>query len=74
MSRFPSEMYPVLAFQVAPGLFPSLEEHQYLQKYIYFSRKIDELSNKYIKEIIKGKKYVAIHLRNGIDFVSLCFS
>ena len=68
--RFPSSKYPVLAFQGAPGHFPSLQQNQHLQKYIYFSNNILSEANRYIKEVMGRKKYVAIHLRNGIDLVS----
>ena len=59
----------VYAFQGAPGDFPSTEDNQQLQKYITFSKLIDEKSNEFIENTVKGVPYVAIHLRNGEDMV-----
>jgi len=72
VTRFPSQSFPVLAFQGAPGHFPSLQSHQYLQKFIHFSSYLENLAQDYIKNTMNNKRYVAIHLRNGIDFTRVC--
>ena len=68
--RFPSSKFPVLAFQGAPGNFPSLREHQFLQKYVEFSERLSKQADDYIKNELKGDQYIGIHLRNGQDMVS----
>lgn len=59
----------MIAFQGAPGSFPSTPATQHIQKYIEFSQKILLLADEFIREEMKGKRFVAIHLRNGIDLV-----
>ena len=71
-STFPQRKYPVLAFHGAPGHFPSLQMNQHLQKYIHFSEHISKKADDFIKNEIKGERYVGIHLRNGIDMTRVC--
>ncbi|XP_065647338.1 GDP-fucose protein O-fucosyltransferase 1 isoform X3 [Hydra vulgaris] len=72
IQRFPSYKFPVLAFQGAPGNFPSLREHQYLQKYLEFSDQLNNQADDYIKNELNGNQYIAIHLRNGQDMLGIC--
>lgn len=72
LTRFPASEYPVIAFQGAPGSFPSTPATQHIQKYIEFSQKILLLADEFIREEMKGKRFVAIHLRNGIDLTRVC--
>ena len=68
-SRFPSSTYPVYAFKGAPGNFPSLPEHHFIQKYLHFSRMLESIADDYIRDEMGGQPYLAIHLRNGLDMV-----
>ena len=61
----------MLAFQGAPGDFPSKEENQNVQNYLKFSDYIDESSDQYINREMNGEPYIAIHLRNGGDMVGI---
>lgn len=70
--RFPPSQHLVLAFQGAPGDFPSKEENQNVQNYLKFSDYIDESSDQYINREMNGEPYIAIHLRNGGDMLSVC--
>ena len=70
VSRFPPSKYLVYAFQGAPGDYPSKQENHDIQKYIKFSKYIDQKSDEFIKDEMNGDPFVAIHLRNGGDMVS----
>jgi len=70
--RFPPSKYLVYAFQGAPGDYPSLKVNQYIQKYIEFSKFIHRRSDEYIANELKNEVFVAVHLRNGGDMVSVC--
>eukprot|EP00794_Sanderia_malayensis_P015908 gene15908-17508_t len=72
LERFPVSQYLVMAFQGAPGDYPSLERNQAIQKYIKFSDHINSLSDKFIIKEMKGEAFVAVHLRNGGDMVNVC--
>jgi peptide-O-fucosyltransferase len=61
----------VLAFTGAPGAFPVLEKDVQLQKYIKWSDQINQKADSLIDSYRKNpeEKLLALHLRNGIDFV-----
>ena len=67
--RFTASEYPVLAFKGSPGNFPSLPEHHSIQKYLKFSKRIEKIADDFLSNEMKGKRYLAIHLRNGRDMV-----
>jgi len=69
--RYPPSVYPVLAMRGAPASFPMQSEHRHLQRYLTFSRRIDDEAQQYIDKHFPQKKFVGIHLRNGADWVSL---
>lgn len=69
--RFPPSKYLVYAFQGAPGDYPSLQENHFIQNYIKFSKYVNKISDDFIKNELNGEKFVAIHLRNGGDMVSI---
>lgn len=69
--KFPHRKYPVLAFHGVPGHFPSIKRNQHLQKFVSFSDHISQKAEAFINDVIKGR-YVAIHLRNGIDMTRVC--
>ncbi|XP_068694635.1 GDP-fucose protein O-fucosyltransferase 1-like [Montipora foliosa] len=70
--RFPTSDYPVIALMGAPGSFPIKEEHTWLQKYVHWSAKIEKEAKKFITNVLKDEPFLAIHLRNGIDFERAC--
>ncbi|XP_065068539.1 GDP-fucose protein O-fucosyltransferase 1-like [Rhopilema esculentum] len=70
--RFPPSKYLVYAFQGAPGDYPSKQENHDIQKYIKFSKYIDQKSDEFIKDEMNRDPFVAIHLRNGGDMRSVC--
>lgn len=70
-NRFPIQDYPVLAFMGAPGSFPCETKNRWIQKYVKWSDKIRKKADKFIKNVLPKGPFVGIHLRNGIDFVSI---
>ncbi|CAF0970316.1 unnamed protein product [Brachionus calyciflorus] len=74
MTKYSPEKYPVLAFTGAPGAFPVLEKHVFLQKYLKWSDFIDSKAEEFINKLTGGshEKFIGIHLRNGVDFKRAC--
>jgi peptide-O-fucosyltransferase len=72
--KFPPSEYKVLAFSGAPGAFPVEEKNVHLQKYLKWSDFIEKQADDFIKSFksAPGEKFIALHLRNGIDFVRTC--
>lgn len=68
--RFPADKYPVVALKGAPAPFPMKPEHRELAKYMQWSDEIIDQGQQYIQENFPNQKYIGIHLRNGIDWVS----
>jgi hypothetical protein len=67
--RFPAAEYPVLALRGAPASFPVQEEHVALQRHLVWSAVMDQQTAEYVQTTFHGQPYVAIHLRNGVDWV-----
>jgi peptide-O-fucosyltransferase len=67
--------YPVLAFTGAPGAFPVQENHVPLQKYLKWSDNINKRADEVIAKLKTAPtdRVIALHLRNGVDFVSAEF-
>ena len=55
----------------APGSFPVHAEDRWLQKFVQWSVKIEKKAKEFITSVLKNEPFVGIHLRNGIDFVSI---
>lgn len=70
--NFPPEKYPVLALKGAPAAFPVLAEHRHYQKYFQWSDTILNEVNSYITKTFGERKFIGIHLRNGIDWKNAC--
>ncbi|KAL4235589.1 GDP-fucose protein O-fucosyltransferase 1 [Mactra antiquata] len=70
--RFPADKYPVVALKGAPAPFPMKAEHRVLAKYMQWSDDIIEQGEKYIQDNFPGKKYIGMHLRNGVDWENAC--
>ncbi|XP_067016169.1 GDP-fucose protein O-fucosyltransferase 1-like [Acropora muricata] len=71
-NRFPVSDFPVIALMGAPGSFPVKTENTWLQKYVQWSARIESEAKKYIAEVLRDEPFLAIHLRNGIDFERAC--
>ena len=54
----------------APAPYPMIPADRSLQKYLVFSDRIQEEADKYINDNFSGEKFVGLHLRNGVDWVS----
>ncbi len=67
--RFPPEEYPVLAFTGAPASYPVQRENVALSKYLVYNDNVVSKGEKFIKENLAHGPYIAIHLRNGPDWV-----
>jgi peptide-O-fucosyltransferase len=74
-TRYPSAKYPVLAFTGQPGAFPVQEINVPLQKYIKWSDGINKRADEVIAKLKSepSDRFIALHLRNGVDFVSFSF-
>lgn len=55
----------------APGAFPVHEKDRWLQKFVQWSANIEKKAKEFITSVLKNEPFVGIHLRNGIDFVSI---
>ena len=58
----------VLAFTGAPGSFPIAKENVPLQKYLKWNMKVLSKAKNEIAKLPNGP-FIAVHLRNGIDWV-----
>ena len=70
--RFPPSTHPVMAFTGAPAAFPVREADATLHRYLKWSDHINYQADKIINEQIVQRPYLAIHMRNGIDWVRSC--
>ncbi|XP_077991696.1 GDP-fucose protein O-fucosyltransferase 1-like [Glandiceps talaboti] len=72
MSQFPPSTHPVFAFKGAPAMFPVQQNNRQLHKCIKWSDSMMTEIQTHIKQLFDGESYVAIHLRNGIDWERAC--
>jgi len=68
---FPTKKNFVLTFMGAMAAYPVLEEHRYIQKYIEWSSVVSKKRDEFISSKL-NKPYLAIHLRNGMDWKRAC--
>ena len=75
-TKYPPSKFPVLAFTGAPGAFPVSEHDVHLQKYLKWSDVIESKADKFLGQIKDNPedKFIGLHMRNGIDFVSLYYN
>ncbi|KAK7019718.1 GDP-fucose protein O-fucosyltransferase, partial [Halocaridina rubra] len=69
--KYPSDIWPVLAFTGAPASFPVQLSNRNLHKYLKWSDGISNVAKEFITTLPKGP-FVGIHLRNGIDWERAC--
>lgn len=70
--KYNPEKWPVIAFTGAPASFPVQAENVHLHKYLKWSDSIDKKANDFITKFLPKGAFIAIHLRNGIDWVRAC--
>ncbi|PFX29725.1 GDP-fucose protein O-fucosyltransferase 1 [Stylophora pistillata] len=70
-TRFPESEFPVIALMGAPGAFPVHSQNRWLQKFVQWSAKVENKAKRFISTVMNNEPFVGIHLRNGIDFVSV---
>ncbi|XP_033097990.1 GDP-fucose protein O-fucosyltransferase 1-like isoform X2 [Anneissia japonica] len=71
-SRFPPSEYPVIALKGAPAPYPVFSGNRFIQQYMKWSVTVAIQMNEIIQRMFSGDKFVAIHLRNGLDWVRAC--
>jgi len=62
----------VLAMKGAPAPFPVLLENVELHKYLWWSDKMVAEASHFIYDLLRDQKFIAIHLRNGVDWEKAC--
>lgn len=70
--RFPAATVPVIALKGAPAPFPVISGNRHLQKYLRWSEGIIQQGQTYIKATFPDRKFIGLHLRNGIDWENAC--
>ncbi|XP_071964372.1 GDP-fucose protein O-fucosyltransferase 1-like [Antedon mediterranea] len=70
--RFPPSEYPVIALKGAPSPYPIPSGNRFIQKYMEWAIPVQNQMNETIQRLFKSEKFVAIHLRNGLDWVRAC--
>lgn len=68
--RYTSAEWPVLAFTGAPASFPVQLENKHLHKYLIWNDDMIFRAKNFIKKSLPPGTFLAIHLRNGIDWVN----
>lgn len=70
--KYPAKQYPVIALKGAPASYPMMAQDRINQKFMIWSDNINDQANKYIKDTFNNEKFIAIHLRNGLDWENAC--
>lgn len=71
--KFPAGEWPVLAFTGAPAAFPIQAQNVGLQKYLVWNDDVTRRGEEFIAARLAHGPFIAIHLRNGVDWVSFDF-
>lgn len=72
IDKYSGDQWPVLAFTGAPASFPVQAENIPLQKYLIWNDELQTKATKWVKSTLPRGAYLAIHLRNGIDWKRAC--
>ena len=72
--KFPVSSHPVLALTGAPASFPVSEAHLDLQRSLEWTDLWRERGERWVETNMgrAGVRYLALHLRNGLDWVKAC--
>ena len=71
--KFPASSHPVLALTGAPASFPVSEAHLGLQSSLEWTDLWRERGESWVETNMgRGARYLALHLRNGLDWVKAC--
>ena len=72
--KFPVSSHPVLALTGAPASFPVSEAHLGLQSSLEWTDLWRERGESWVRTNMgrDGVRYLALHLRNGLDWVKAC--
>ena len=71
--KFPVSSHPVLALTGAPASFPVSEAHLGLQSSLEWTDSWRERGESWVETNMgRGARYLALHLRNGLDWVKAC--
>ena len=70
--KYPASRWPVIAFTGAPASFPVRKTHLHLHEYLFnWNDEINSMADAFIKDNLPYGPFVGVHLRNGVDFVSI---
>ncbi|MCL4142266.1 UNVERIFIED_CONTAM: hypothetical protein GTU68_055294, partial [Idotea baltica] len=69
--KYPPDKWPVLAFTGAPASYPVQLENRKLHQYLEWNEEVEAKAKNELAKLPQGP-VVAIHLRNGIDWVRAC--
>ena len=75
--KFPVSSHPVLALTGAPASFPVSEAHLELQRSLEWTDLWRQRGERWVETNmgragVAGVRYLALHLRNGLDWVKAC--
>ncbi|KAJ8892120.1 hypothetical protein PR048_004700 [Dryococelus australis] len=71
-NKYSPKEWPVLAFTGAPASFPIQEENKALQKYLVWSKNIQDQADDFIRKKLPRAFFIVIDLRQRIDCVRAC--
>ena len=71
--KFPVSSHPVLALTGAPASFPVAETHLGLQRSLEWTDLWRQRGESWVEtQMGRGVRYLALHLRNGLDWLKAC--
>ena len=60
----------MIALKGAPARYPVEEQYSPLHKYLQWAEDVEDETDHYIRNTFQGEKFIGIHLRNDLDWVS----
>ena len=67
--RFPPSSHPIIALKGAPASFPVNKRNRHLQKYLVWNEVLIGKAKDYWTNTMNERKFIAVHLRIGTDWV-----